>query len=299
MSEERVAEASAPPSAAEPSAGSLLRKGREATGLHIAALAVAMKVPVKKLEALEADRLEELPDAVFVRALAASMCRALKMDPAPVLSRLPQTAAPKFERDDRGINMPYSTSGLPFGGSLKSLAARPAALLVAGLLLAALAVVFYPISHNTEPNLSVTNAPTAPVAAPVDAPKLAMVGMEPVASSSQPVSTHAIKVQPLVQVPVPAVPAPVASVAAVNPVAVVSEVVAFKAKSSAWIRVSDSKGVVQFEKTLAAGESAGASGALPLSIVVGNVAATEVVVHGKPFNLEEVAKDNVARFEVK
>ena len=56
-------------------AGSLLRTAREREGLHIAALAVSMKVPVKKLEALEADRLDLLPDAVFVRALAASVCR--------------------------------------------------------------------------------------------------------------------------------------------------------------------------------------------------------------------------------
>jgi cytoskeleton protein RodZ len=76
-------------------------------------------------------------------------------------------------------------------------------------------------------------------------------------------------------------------------------VLVFKASSSAWVRVSDSKGVVQFEKTLAAGESAGATGPLPLLVVVGNVGATELVVRGKPFNLEEVAKNNVARFEVK
>jgi len=35
-------------------AGMMLRKAREASGLHVAALAVSMKVPVKKLEALEA-----------------------------------------------------------------------------------------------------------------------------------------------------------------------------------------------------------------------------------------------------
>ena len=34
-------------------AGSILRSAREAAGLHVAALAVAIKIPVKKLEALE------------------------------------------------------------------------------------------------------------------------------------------------------------------------------------------------------------------------------------------------------
>ncbi|HPH15047.1 MAG TPA: helix-turn-helix transcriptional regulator, partial [Burkholderiaceae bacterium] len=71
----------------EVSAGALLRQAREAAGLHIAALAVSLKVPVKKLEALESDRLDLLPDAVFARALASSMCRALKIDAAPILER--------------------------------------------------------------------------------------------------------------------------------------------------------------------------------------------------------------------
>ena len=71
-------------------AGAILRRAREATGLHIAALAVSLKVPVRKLEALEADRLEQLGDAVFVRALASSVCRSLKMDPAPVLELIRQ-----------------------------------------------------------------------------------------------------------------------------------------------------------------------------------------------------------------
>ena len=90
-----------------PSAGTLLREAREAAGLHIAALAVSLKVPVRKLEALEADRLDLLPDAVFVRALASSVCRTLKMDPGPVLDRLPQTSAPRLIRDSGGINTPF------------------------------------------------------------------------------------------------------------------------------------------------------------------------------------------------
>ena len=86
----RFAESAQEAMDAAKSAGQLLREAREAQGLHVAALAVALKVPVKKLEALEADRLEELPDAVFVRALASSVCRALKIDPAPILEKLPQ-----------------------------------------------------------------------------------------------------------------------------------------------------------------------------------------------------------------
>jgi cytoskeleton protein RodZ len=47
------------------------------------------------------------------------------------------------------------------------------------------------------------------------------------------------------------------------------------------------------------GDSAGTSGALPLSVVVGRADVTQVEIKGKPFNLAAIAKDNVARFEVK
>jgi len=80
-----VAEA---PAQAEATAGTLLRRAREASGLHVAALAVALKVPVRKLEALEDDRIDELGDPVFVRALASSVCRTLKVDPQPILDHL-------------------------------------------------------------------------------------------------------------------------------------------------------------------------------------------------------------------
>ena len=75
--------------------------------------------------------------------------------------------------------------------------------------------------------------------------------------------------------------------------------VEFKAKGDSWIQVTDARGGVQLRKLLAAGESAGASGPLPLVVTVGSVSATEVQVRGKPFDLAPVSRDNVARFEVK
>jgi transcriptional regulator with XRE-family HTH domain len=69
--------------------GAYLRESREAAGLHLATLAASLKVSVRKLEALEHDQFDLLPDAVFTRALASSVCRMLKLEPAPVLERLP------------------------------------------------------------------------------------------------------------------------------------------------------------------------------------------------------------------
>lgn len=74
-------------------AGQLLRQYRETAGLHIVALSSALKVARAKLEALEADRLDDLPDVVFARALAMSCCRYLGKDPEPVLALMPGHAA--------------------------------------------------------------------------------------------------------------------------------------------------------------------------------------------------------------
>ena len=291
------------PDVGGPTAGMLLRSAREASGLHVAALAVAMKVPVKKLEALEADRFGDLPDAVFARALAGSMCRALKIDPAPILSRLPQSAMPKLDRDERGINTPFDASGVNYGKSLLHIVSRPAALWVIGLLVAALLVLFFP-EVQLAGKAVIAQVPTSDKVTSSNSVATPSLSILPSAGSVE-VAVSAGS-SPSLAAPAPVKAAaeglPVATTPATLPVQAPDspgDLLVFKAKSSAWVRVSDAKGVVQFEKTLAAGESATAYGVLPLAIVVGNVAGIEMLLRGQAFNLEEVAKNNVARFEVK
>jgi cytoskeleton protein RodZ len=72
-----------------------------------------------------------------------------------------------------------------------------------------------------------------------------------------------------------------------------------KASAPSWVQVVDANGVVQLSRTLLAGEVAEVTGAAPLTVVIGRADALEVAVRGKPFSLLGVAKDNVARFEVK
>ena len=139
------------------SAGALLRQAREAAGLHVAALAVSLKVPVRKLEALENDRYDQLTDAVFARALASSVCRTLKVDPQPVLDRLPQTTAPRLVQDHEGIGAPFRAPGDAAPPGWREYLKRPVALAVGGLLLGAVAILVLP-------NLSSPRA-EAPVAA--------------------------------------------------------------------------------------------------------------------------------------
>ena len=93
--------------AAGRSAGRLLREARERQGLALEALAASMKVQVRKLELLEADRFDELPDATFTRALAQAVCRTLKIDAAPVLALLPAARGHRIEQVSEGLNAPF------------------------------------------------------------------------------------------------------------------------------------------------------------------------------------------------
>jgi cytoskeleton protein RodZ len=314
-------------------AGMLLRRAREAAGLHVAALAVSLKVPVRKLEALEENRFDELPDAVFVRALASSVCRTLKIDPQPVLERLPQTIAPRLVRDGEGINAPFRvpSDGAPPG--LTDQLTKPVFLAVSALLLGALVVFLLP-STPKPAQVAVTGA--APAEPPPPPPPLVLPGPDdaqpqaaPAGSAqpsqntaSQPAGTKPVLLTTTVpsaatpaaaSLPAKPTSAPLASAAAVPPraqtpasaasatvqTASTSGIVVLRAKGPSWVEVVDAKGVVGVRKTLAAGESAGATGALPLQVTIGRVDVTEVQVRGKPFDLRPVSKDNVARFEVK
>lgn len=95
------------PTTPEPTAGSLLRQAREAQGLKLDVLAQALRVAPAKLQALEADRLSELPDAMFARALTLAVCRHLKINAHPVLALLPgQDVSRLAAKNERGLDFP-------------------------------------------------------------------------------------------------------------------------------------------------------------------------------------------------
>lgn len=88
-------------------AGALLKQYREAQGLNLEVLAHALRVAPAKLEALEVNQLDALPDAMFARALALAVCRQLKVDAVPVLALLPsQDVSRLAARNERGLDFP-------------------------------------------------------------------------------------------------------------------------------------------------------------------------------------------------
>lgn len=302
-------------------AGAILRQAREAAGLHVATLAANLKVPVRKLEALEQDQYDQLGDAVFIRALASSVCRTLKVDPQPVLERLPQTERVRLVHDHEGINAPFRAPGDgPHPGWTEQVS-RPVVLTVVALLLAAVVLIFLPVARRDAPPQAVQPETTAPAPVVADAGSTAApaspnaVPSQPVAAPAVPAAVPASAATAAPQAPLPAasaaavaaLPASAASAALTTASAaalaasapLARGIVVFRTNAPSWIQVTDANGVAVLRRTLEAGESAGVGGALPLAVTIGSVEATEVMVRGKPFNLGPVSRDNVARFEVK
>ena len=73
-------------------AGQLLQAARLRAGVDLLMLSLSLKVPVGRLEALEADQHPADQSPVFARSLAAAVSRRLGVDPAPILALLPQAA---------------------------------------------------------------------------------------------------------------------------------------------------------------------------------------------------------------
>lgn len=284
------------PVVAEPevTAGALIRRAREAAGLHIAALAVSLKVPVKRLEALEADRFDLLPDAVFTRALAGSVCRTLKLDPLPILQLLPSQSTPRLSQQMESRRALHgatiSSRRSPLFGTLSRPAVLGGLLLVVGALALAL---LPPLDFSwTQSEVFESEAVTTQT--------LPVMSVEP--SSPEPAQSASAETLASANVNSPAaVSGLVAPAAKLAPAAVptTSGVVVFKASAESWVEVTDAKGVTLLSRKLLAGDVVEASGALPLSAVVGRADVTEVQVRGQPFDLAPVSRGNVARFEVK
>jgi len=102
------------------SAGAILKRIRESHGASLEALSSTIKVSVAKLQALEADDREALPDPNFNRALAMTVCRALKVDASEVLAAMPAAVATVLTATKPSLNEPYkdfADTGLTFDRS--------------------------------------------------------------------------------------------------------------------------------------------------------------------------------------
>ncbi len=300
-------------------AGQLLRKARLKAGIHLAVLSVTLKVPVRQLEALEADQLDLDKGPVFYRGLASSVCRHLQTDAAPILALLPQATSqleplrssiqPFAEEDSVGI------SGLSWGRMASSKVVWSASfmLFLTGALLwlpgpsqwawledvkslmadevvsqevaePVSLPVFGPTSPSLEASDSNTSQSPASNVSNVSSPATTAVLREPVESKSFQV--------------IPANPATaMASSSVVHSDS--SPVWVFSASGESWLEVRNGQKAVVWSGLVKAGESTRIQSPLPVSVVIGRAQVVTATLRGQAFDLKPHTLLTVARFEVK
>lgn len=301
----------------------VLKHARESAGLHIAALAAALKVPVRKLEALEAGRYQELPDLTFARALASSACRHLKVDPKPILDQIPLGRQPVLGGSGQAINAPFKATVPGGSGNMPSWLLRPSVLIAGLLTAAALALLLLPDwirlpawMDSAETSTGATQqrvetvqleSPFPPSATEADGavavgsgqPAPAEAVGEPEPGNAQGATAGAsLAVEPVPGVNAaasdgtPPVPAPDATAAS-------GAVLAIAATGESWVEVTNASGAVVAQRMLKAGDVLEFSSAPPYKVILGRAEAARVTVRGKPFDVLPYARNSVARFEAR
>jgi cytoskeleton protein RodZ len=282
-----------PASGSATSAGQLLRRAREAQGLQIDALAASIKVTARKLELLEADRFDELPDATFTRALAQTVCRSLKLDAAPVLALLPSATGHRIEQVSEGLNAPFRDrsarlDGLAWGPLLKA-AWAPA------LFLSLAALIFFLPAGSRQIGMDAVRGIWQSIAG---SSREAPASAEPVASPPAPqAAADVAPAQPVVETVFAAPPAE-ASASAPASAAPEAGPLQLRASAESWIEVKDGQDRILLSRSVQPGETLTLDGAMPLRLKIGNAVVTEVRFRGEPIDLGPMTRENIARLEL-
>lgn len=309
-----------PSSATAGSAGAMLRAARQARGQDLELLAQVLKVPPRKLEALEADRYDELPGLAFVRGLALSYARQMGIDPQPVLGALPQAGTPpqQLEKVTRGLQTPYREgAGVPFsrGGAGALEWFKPAYLGAALLLALALAFWFAPPMRSLFGDLGLrwpgagdraAEAAVTTEALPVPAASGVVVTETPVLPAPAPAASTSASGVPAVTTPASAPisetvhSAPLPDPASSGPVTpAVAGTVVLRTTADSWIEARDAGGAVLLSRTVPAGETVGLDGRMPLRVRLGVANAVEVTLRGEPVDLKPFTRGTTATLVLK
>lgn len=283
--------------------GQILRAAREARGLHLAVLSMALKVPVRQIEALERDDYQAFKGITFLRGLSHSLCRQLGIDPAPVLAGLPQPASPLS-----GVPpVPLDASALPGHasntGAVQGRAISPVVWLLGILMLGgAFALVWWPVTEVTQQTAGPAVAESPAFASPLDQ------ASGPQASASASIEAaasvpEAAAASPALAVSASSLPA-MASVAA-SPAqpqlqaAATRSAVMLRARADAWVELRDKAGQLVLKRQIKAGETVDLELVAPFFIYVSRADTTELFWQGKPVDLLATAQNNETRLQIK
>ena len=289
---------------AEITAGELLKAMRERAGVQLETIAATLKVSTQKLKALEANDFSSMPAVYFTRALAASVCRQLGQDPAPVLEKIPDDKpSAKASGSSNNADQPAPPtvrrieSVMTSTGMRSNTSAKARWLLAAiALMLAAAAALFFIPSLSARLKAAVRGQEPQANSITSDAPVSEQPeGADASGSSAAPIApaTLASEVAASSQAAVPS------SAASATTEAPLNNTLQITATGQTWVKVSSSSGKTLYRRNLVAGQTHSIKiNNYPVSVEVGQTENTQITDRGTPFDLSALASQGQARFEL-
>ena len=289
---------------AEITAGELLKAMRERAGVQLETIAATLKVSTQKLKALEANDFSSMPAVYFTRALAASVCRQLGQDPAPVLEKIPDDKpSAKASGSSNNADQPAPPTvrrieSVMTSTGMRSITSAKARWLLAAiaLMLAAAAALFFIPSLSARLNAAVRGQEPQANSITSDAPVSEQPeGADASGSSAAPIApaTLASEVAASSQAAVPS------SAASATTEAPLNNTLQITATGQTWVKVSSSSGKTLYRRNLVAGQTHSIKiNNYPVSVEVGQTENTQITDRGTPFDLSALASQGQARFEL-
>jgi cytoskeleton protein RodZ len=283
--------------------GHCLRAAREARGISIDEASMALKLSSRQVEALETNDWFHLPRTV-TRGFVRNYARYLELDAVPLMAAMDGVQMPQGPElavsDGAPVSMPREGRG----------DRRDYVRVAAGLLILALALLayFFVPTETWRSTLGsikalVSGGQAGGEAATAPAETSGQESDAPAAPEAMPVPvTPALETAPApatlppAAVPAPAAPAPAASSALAPAASSASDgTLVFSFDRQSWVEVRERGGKIVFSQLNPAGSQREVVGQPPFSLIVGNAAHVTLQYKGKPVDLSQRSRDDVAR----
>ncbi len=267
-----------------PTLGELMIAARERWNLSAGDVARQLRLGLRQVEALEANRFDTLPGNTFVRGFIRNYAKVVQIDPATFLEAYersrPQIQPPNIVAQTEQID--FTTKPIPkwvwyIGGTVAAAMLLPV-------------VIYLALQDDESPAKAAPQAvPKAAIAQPGQAyetpltlppPQVVSLGVAPAVSEAMPQA---------VLIPPAALPG-TAGLATVS-----GPVLKLKFEGDAWVEIRDKSGKKIFSQLSRAGSEQVVQGEPPLSLVVGDAARVRITYNGKPVDLTPHVKKTVAR----
>ncbi len=315
--------------------GAQLAQARVAHGLTVEGVAQQLKFAPRQIEALEADRYEQLPGIAVVRGMVRGYARLVGMDAAPLLEALrDMVPAPDANQIVARYREPVPFSDVSKRSNVVYVVFTLAVLAVAALVLvqwrqerpeSEARMTFVAPANESErtavasasqalPVPPVIEAPSqtpdaaspdsdapAPAAMPTEEPRLEAGVASPAPAQTPNESVAAEKPAETLATAVQTAPAEAANGAAAQPPSTSAPVpgqqsVRLECAEEAWVEIRDADGRLLHAQLNAAGSSVEVTGKAPLSFVIGNAQSVSMSVDGRSVDLAPFIRVAVARF---